>query len=237
MARLILTINNKVLSNHKVAPGKRLTIGRHPDNHICIDHLSVSARHAAVRLDDQQLILTDLRSRNGTFVNDERITECQLAHQDWITIGKHICIVDLYDSLSLESAEKELKAFSSAKLDANQTMVLDRDEFQPGWLGFDYLSFLNAGREDIELTDRAVTIGKNKDADIKVGGFRAVLAGEPSATITKTNDDYILEHVGGKLKPRINGKAIQGPTRLSHQDIIKIGPVEVQIRSVRRPSR
>jgi pSer/pThr/pTyr-binding forkhead associated (FHA) protein len=237
MARLVLTLNNKVLSSHKVEPGMKLTIGRHVDNHIRIDHLSVSAHHAAVRLNDQELVLTDLGSRNGTFVNDERVTECRLAHQDWIAIGKHICIVDLHDSLSLESTQKELKARSSALLEANQTIVLDRETSQSGWLGFDYLSFMTAGRQDYELTDRKVTIGKNRQADIRIGGLWSLLAGKPSATITKTNEEYILEHVNGMLKPRVNGMTIQGPTKLNHQDIIKVGPVEVQIRCVRRPSR
>ncbi|RJQ70008.1 MAG: FHA domain-containing protein [Desulfobacteraceae bacterium] len=237
MARLILTINNKVISSHKVTPEQPLTIGRHPDNHICIDHLSVSAHHAAVRLEDRKLTITDLGSSNGTFVNHEQVSEGQLAHQDWITIGKHICIVDLYDSLSLEATQNELTARSSGRLNADQTMILNRDEVQAGWLGFDYLSFLSAGREDHELADRTVAIGKNKDAQIRIGGLWSILAGAPSATITKIHDDYILEHVGGLLKPRVNGTAIRGATKLSHQDIIKIGPVEVQIRCVRRPSK
>lgn len=237
MARLILTLNNKVLSSHRVEPGMKLTIGRHADNHIRIDHPSASAHHAAVRLDGQKLVLTDLGSRNGTFVNDERITESRLAHQDWIAIGKHICIVDLNDSLSLESTQNELRARLSALPEADQTIVLDREAAQSGWLGFDYLSFMNAGRQDYELTEQEVTIGKDKQADIRIGGLWSLLAGKPSATITKTNEDYVLEHVNGMLKPKINGIAIKGPTKLNHQDIIRVGPVEVQIRCVRRPSR
>ena len=91
MARLILTFNNKVLSTHLLSPGQQITIGRHPNNPIVIDNLAVSAHHAAIRLDGQKLILTDMGSRNGTLVNNEPVTECQLAHQDWITVGKHIC--------------------------------------------------------------------------------------------------------------------------------------------------
>jgi predicted component of type VI protein secretion system len=237
MARLILTLNNNILSSHKVEPGMQLTIGRHADNHICIDHLSVSARHASVRLDDHKLILTDLGSRNGTFVNNERVTECQLAHQDWITIGRHICIVDLHDSLSLDATQKELKARSSAMMEADQTIILDREASQSGWLGFDYLSFMTADRQDYELTDQKVVIGKNEKADIKIDGFWSLLAGRPSATITKMNDDYILEYVNGRLRPKVNGTTIKGPTKLNHEDIIKVGPLEIQIRCVRRPSR
>jgi pSer/pThr/pTyr-binding forkhead associated (FHA) protein len=237
MPRLILTLNNKVISSHKVLQDGQLTIGRHPENHICIDHLSVSSHHATVRWDGHKLILKDLGSRNGTFLNSEQAVESQLAHQDWITIGKHICIVDLYESLSLEATENELKTRSADCREADQTMILEREEVHQSDWGFDYLSFLSGNREDYELTDRKVSIGKNKEAEIKITGFWAVLAGEPSATITRRQDDYFLEYVQGLLKPKVNGTAINGPCKLNHQDIIKIGPVEVQIRCIRRPSQ
>jgi pSer/pThr/pTyr-binding forkhead associated (FHA) protein len=235
MARVILTLNNKVIGSHQVLQGDQITIGRHPDNHICIDNLSVSGHHAAVRLDGQRLILKDLGSRNGTFLNNEPVTESQLAHQDWITIGKHICIVDLYETLSLEATENELKTRSSADHDADQTMLLKRDAVDQSSWGFDYLSFLTGNREDYELTEQRVSIGKDKDSEIKIGGFWSILAGEPSATIIKRQDDYFLEYVGGMLKPKVNGTTIEGSIKLNHQDIIKIGSVEVQIRCIRRP--
>ncbi|MFZ1983042.1 MAG: FHA domain-containing protein [Desulfatitalea sp.] len=237
MARLILTFNNKVLSTHLLSPGQQITIGRHPNNPIVIDNPAVSAHHASIRLDGQKLILTDLGSRNGTLVNNETVTECLLAHQDWVTVGKHILIVDLHESLSLEATAHELMAHSPAMMEADQTMMIEREDVQAKWLGFDYLSFLSGGREDFELGDRAVAIGKNRDADIKIKGVWALMAGEPSATITKKHDSYFLEYAGGMIKPKINGATVTAPTKLNHEDIIKVGPVELQIRIVRRPSK
>lgn len=237
MARLIISLNNKILGSHPIMTGEQLTIGRHPDNRICIENSLVSAHHAEIRFDGQKALVKDLDSQNGTFVNDEQIAESQLGHQDWITIGKHICIVDLYNSLSLESAENELKARSSAVSDAEQTMLMNREDFQPGYLNFDYLFFLNSPRQDYDLSHRMVRIGKNRDAEIKIGGIWSLFAGKPSATITKSRGGYILEHVGGLLKPKINGIVIKGPTRLKHQDTIKIGSLEMQIRCIRRTLR
>ncbi len=237
MARLILTLNNKIISNHSIGPGEQVSIGRYPDNAVIIDHPSVSGHHAAVRLVGQQLILTDIGSQNGTFVNDEQVSESTLAHQDWVTIGKHICIVDLYESLSMEATEKELSVRSASPGDADQTMVLEREEFQSGWINISYLFFLNSPKEDFDLIENLVTIGKNKDAKIKINGFWSFFAGGPSATIKKKHDTYILEHVSGMLKTKVNETVIKEPTKLKHQDIIKIGPIEVQFRSFRRPSR
>jgi pSer/pThr/pTyr-binding forkhead associated (FHA) protein len=237
MARLIVTLNNKVLGNHMVAADRPVTIGRHSDNHISIDNMAVSAHHAKISFDDQKLVVVDLGSRNGTLVNNEKITRCTLTHQDWVTIGKHIIIVDYYESLSLEATADQLIAGSEAASDADQTMLLDRIETQPTWTGFDYLSFLSANKEDFELTDQVVTIGKNPDADIRISGLRSFFAGSPSATIMKHSDGYILTPAGGRLKVMVNGSPIKDPAMLKHQDTVAIGPVQFQIRVVRRPSR
>jgi len=236
MARLILSLNNKVLNNFTIAQGQQMNIGRHKDNHIVIDNMAVSGHHAMVRLDGKKLIVTDLGSRNGTYINNEKITESQVAHQDWITIGKHILIVDLHESLSLEASARELMAAQQQENFGDQTMVLTQEETQSKWVGFDYLSFLSAVRDDLELSRNEVSIGKNPDAQIKITGMWAILAGTPSATITKQQEDYFINYIGGMLKPKVNGAEVKGPTKLNHQDIIKVGPVEVQIRRVRRPS-
>ncbi len=237
MARLYLTMNNRIISKHRITPGQQVTIGRHPDNDIFIDHMSISGHHAAVRLVNEQLTLTDLGSQNGTFVNDERVTESTLAHQDWISVGRYILIVDLYESLSMEATENELNANSMSRGESDQTMVLEKDEFQSGWIDYNYLFFLNGAREDYDLIENVITIGKGKSDKIKIGGFLAFFAGKPSARIRKNQHGYDIEHIGGKLKTKVNGITINKPTRLKHQDTVKIGNLEMQYRSFRRPSK
>jgi pSer/pThr/pTyr-binding forkhead associated (FHA) protein len=51
------------------------TIGRSPDNDICIPEQHVSRRHAVINYRDGLFMITDLDSANGTFVNDEQIGE------------------------------------------------------------------------------------------------------------------------------------------------------------------
>ena len=50
-----------------------ITIGRTPDNKICVPHPQVSSRHAQIVQANGQLFLEDLRSANGTFVRGQRI--------------------------------------------------------------------------------------------------------------------------------------------------------------------
>jgi pSer/pThr/pTyr-binding forkhead associated (FHA) protein len=67
------------------------TIGRAPDNAITISDGSVSSNHACIRRTDAGFMLEDLQSRNGTFVNGEKLTEKRLlADGDLIRLGKII---------------------------------------------------------------------------------------------------------------------------------------------------
>ena len=230
MARLILTYGNKVLSNHMVPQDAEITIGRDPANQIVIEHPSVSSRHARLRQSGNSVQITDLGSTNGTYVNEDKIVDCQLAHQDWIYIGKHVLVVDLYETLSLESTVQMLMAGSSGTADAEGTMMLDMESNGGSrWTPLDYLNFLSDDQADYELTSKPVTIGKNTDADIVVGGIWSFLAGQPSATISKQGSDYYIDHVAGMLKPKVNGKTVSRPTRLNHHDIINIGSVRMQL--------
>ena len=51
-----------------------LTIGRHADCGICLPDRRVSSRHAQIRWADGHYLLTDLNSKNGTYINGRRIT-------------------------------------------------------------------------------------------------------------------------------------------------------------------
>ena len=67
-----------------------LSISRHDENDIVIDHMGVSGTHAQIAMEGQSVILTDLKSTNGTFVNGQRVERVELRPNDWISIGKHI---------------------------------------------------------------------------------------------------------------------------------------------------
>lgn len=65
------------------------TIGRAPDSEIFLDDVTVSRKHAQVLISSPGFFaLKDLGSLNGTYVNDNPVTEISLANGDEIQIGK-----------------------------------------------------------------------------------------------------------------------------------------------------
>jgi hypothetical protein len=68
---------------------QRLTVGRRKDNDIMVDDPTVSRFHASLTLNHRgEIIVSDLGSANGTFVNGQRITSAQVLHaHDELTLG------------------------------------------------------------------------------------------------------------------------------------------------------
>ncbi len=68
--------------------GKEMaTIGRASENDLVLDHPQVSRRHAQVRWDGAQYVISDLNSTNGVYVNGERLRESALPEGARVQIG------------------------------------------------------------------------------------------------------------------------------------------------------
>jgi len=67
-----------------------MEIGRHPSNDFPLDQESVSRRHARIVWSDDHWHAVDLGSTNGTYVNDEIVTDRVLRDGDQIKVGRTI---------------------------------------------------------------------------------------------------------------------------------------------------
>ncbi len=73
----------------RLGAGATVSLGRDPDADIFLDDVTVSRRHAEVVVTDGDVVLSDLGSLNGTYVNRRRIDEPEaLLDGDEIQIGK-----------------------------------------------------------------------------------------------------------------------------------------------------
>lgn len=67
--------------------GSQSNIGRDPKSDIVIEDEHVSAVHASIRVKEDKVILTDLDSSNGTYVNGHEISRTELKDNDLIKVG------------------------------------------------------------------------------------------------------------------------------------------------------
>ena len=87
MAKLSLMFEERLMK--EVPIGNRpVTIGRSPDNDLPVDNLAVSNYHARVYFEGSRLVVEDLDSLNGTFVNDLRVERATL-HDGYIPGNQH----------------------------------------------------------------------------------------------------------------------------------------------------
>jgi hypothetical protein len=63
-------------------------VGRDPDAEIFLDHPGISRRHALIRISRGEASIEDLGSKNGTFVEDQRVDGIRTVHDgDLIRVG------------------------------------------------------------------------------------------------------------------------------------------------------
>ncbi len=217
------------LNEYQIEKGQSLTIGRLDDNDIVIENLAVSGHHAKIDTVGTEFLVTDLQSKNGTFVNEGLIHSHKLRHGDVITIGKHM-IVFTY------SQGEELPAEADSM---NETMVMDTGKYremlaknvtaatakpaETETMGV--LSFLTGGEGEVELSKKLTKIGKNASSDIVISGLTV---GQTAATISKRPDGYYLSYVSGMAKPKVNGKAVKESVTLKQFDTIEIGSIKME---------
>lgn len=72
-------------------------LGRGNDVAVRIDDRWLSRRHCRLDLADGLVVVRDLDSRHGTFVNGQRISECKLLPGDELCIGLSHFVAD-YDA-------------------------------------------------------------------------------------------------------------------------------------------
>jgi len=235
MPKLSLMFDNKIVK--EVPVGSRpVTIGRSPDNDLPVDNLAVSNYHAKIYFEAGRMVIEDLDSLNGTFVNDLRVERATLHDGDNIHIGKHKIKVDTSGDAPVpwDTGRKA----AAPRID--ETMVLDTKErrqmlqqaaamgesmqFAGTRMKVPTLVVLNGKTDQKEyvLTNKLTVIGKSAMATVRLTGwFKPQMA----AQINQRDDGYYLGP--GDKVPNINGTPISGPVRLNDGDLVEVSGVRL----------
>src|SRR5262245_36103838 len=87
MAKLVILSTGLAGRAHELAVEKT-TIGRVEDNTFAITDPSVSSHHCEVLLRGSDVVVRDLNSTNGTYINGERTTEAVLKPGAILRLGQ-----------------------------------------------------------------------------------------------------------------------------------------------------
>src|SRR5580765_638217 len=113
MAKLVLLSAGMTGRTHDLKVDKT-TIGRVEDNTFQIAEPSVSSHHCEILLRGSDVIVRDLNSTNGTFINGEKVTESSIKPGQILRLGQ------------IEMRLETDTPAASSKKPLDQTMVMQR---------------------------------------------------------------------------------------------------------------
>ncbi len=119
MAELVFVSGNRAGQRIAVST-PRAVIGRHPACDVVLDISSVSRQHAAVTIEGDDVFIEDLRSRNGTTVNGQRLTARQR-----LSDGDEVVICD--QCLRFQDAEHFDATILSAEPRTDEADMVEAD--------------------------------------------------------------------------------------------------------------
>ena len=145
-------------------------MGREPGCEVLLEDVRVSARHARLRFSGEDWVLSDLGSKNGTFVNAFRVTEASLGDEDWVSFGGLLARFEMVSEQEVELLRSErgrrLQTFTEAR------RILERNG-EPREL----LRSLLGSVLDLTGAERGFLLLFGTDGEVRaevLGGFREV---------------------------------------------------------------
>ena len=238
MPKLTLQFEGRLLKEYAVGVG--LTIGRLPDNSVIIDNPAVSGHHARVFSESGAVILEDLNSTNGTFVNGKPTTRQVLRSGDVLLIGKHQIVFEqtmewsapppaipaLGDTVYLDTKQhRELRATledARAHATARQTQ---KTPPAPRRVGMLQVIAGRAEQAEYDLDAHTSLIGKSDSALVRLHGwFKPAVA----VAIARSSDGYVATLMGGRTT--INNEPLEQRRALQEGDVLNVNGLVLEFR-------
>jgi len=219
MPKMIVSIDEVVIKEVQLTKD-RTTVGRRPYNDVVIDNLAVSGEHAVLQMSGGDVILEDLNSTNGTYLNGKAVKKQQLQSGDTIEIGKYKIkfvgdgAADNFDKTMVVKARPAAAAAAPSRPAAPPSSGFG-DSVGASVLqaSVKVLTGAAAGRE-VPLTKVVTTIGK---------------PGVAVAAITRRQHGFVVHHVEGAGNPTLNGAPIRSePVSLKNGDLIELAGTQMQ---------
>jgi DNA-binding NarL/FixJ family response regulator len=86
-------------------------LGRSRKNDFVVDDTSISRNHALIAVGENHIVVTDLESRNGTYLDDLRVAgRVTVKHGQVIRFGSVPFVAELEDADAIQASSEELTA-------------------------------------------------------------------------------------------------------------------------------
>ena len=231
---VVLYAGEKQLATYSLTSGE-LTIGRTAGNSILLENPGVSRRHAVIRADGDRVVLEDLGSANGSFVNGQKAGTQELKDGDEIQIVKHRLIFRV-------PREAEAAKRAAPAMDAGKTMMIDPTAMAAAMGGKGAASPPRADTaatpvlrprlilpdlKKYALEDEEIAVGSGADCQVQISGM--FVAKVHARILPAEKGQYKLIHLGGLAGTRVNGERVSEHL-LKHGDEIEIGGKKILFR-------
>jgi hypothetical protein len=133
MADYFLQIISGVQVGRKIRIANGITLGRNPDNTVCFsgpDGTLVSGKHAVIEKRGEIVMLRDLGSTNGTFINGTQVAEHPLATDEVISLGVSGPKMRMVERSNSATDSTTMKPFSGSGGVSSQEPKQLRTEFE-----------------------------------------------------------------------------------------------------------
>jgi pSer/pThr/pTyr-binding forkhead associated (FHA) protein len=246
MPKLILRYDERELQECAVGTHP-VSIGRLPDNTIVINNPAVSGRHARVFREGSHYVVEDLKSTNGTFVNEKPIARHTLLEGDVVLVGKHSllftlaggeqsavghqaagAVPDFGGTMMLDTLkQRELLAGLDQGRPSQSHTIIPKTAIPapPARTGSVRVIAGHSAQAGFRLTAVTTLIGKADNAQIKTKGW---FKPKVSAAITRKGDGFTVTPMGAAVT--VNNAKIPGRRDLASGDLIAVSGLTLEFK-------
>jgi pSer/pThr/pTyr-binding forkhead associated (FHA) protein len=200
----------------------QLTIGRSPDCSLPIEDKLASRRHALLEVAERQVMLIDLGSHNGTWLNDQKIkVPAELHDGDSIRIGRTTFQFKVADVVPAVGIPDEPYV---PPVEEGRTV---------GWITAEPMTLVRSDDGAEIGLNRTLRIGRAESNDLVLKGDTS--ASQFHARIELLEGQVVISDQNSSNGTWVNGKRITGQAVVKHGDRIRLGNVVFRLRVGDRP--
>lgn len=207
MSKLTLSFKGKVLKVFPVLKGSMM-LGSDPSCTIHIDSLALQPEHAQIDTVNNESVIRDLNSDEGTFIGQTKVEGLQpLKDGDVIRVGKHTLTYSYSEDITNESDA----VIENMPEEEPAPIQMEAQEKTQGWLQI--MNGANLGKT-MSLNKSMTNLGK---------------PGVSTAVITKRQDGYFISQLEGNHPLLIKNQELGDKSQqLIDGDTIQIGNIKMQ---------